>query len=305
MTEDVVLGRDDLPVVYRAASDESRAGQERFQRGNRWGLFLLVGAAAAGLGSIHVQVQTHLFDVLGIVAAVCFFAAIILRLFQLVSHPDKVWYDGRIVAESTKTLAWRYAVGGEPFSLALSPKLADELLGQRLHEILTDIEHLELEPAMKNARQITERMRQLRGAALSVRRASYAKGRIEDQRGWYAYRAKQNKRSARRWNAFLILVEVVGAGEAVLKATGILPIDLLGVIGTVAAAAVSWVQAKQFQALAQTYALASHELTSIGDRLAHQDTEPEWALFVNDAEEAISREHTLWRASRSESRLPI
>ena len=41
--------------------------------------------------------------------------------------------------------------------------------------------------------------------------------------------------------------------------------------------------------------LISGEVTLI----RHQDTEEEWANFVANAEDSISREHTLWRASRT------
>lgn len=57
-------------------------------------------------------------------------------------------------------------------------------------------------------------------------------------------------------------------------------------------------QAKQHRALAQAYAVASQELASITSQLNRGITEQEWPQFVIDAEEAISREHTTWLASR-------
>lgn len=43
-------------------------------------------------------------------------------------------------------------------------------------------------------------------------------------------------------------------------------------------------------------------LSAIHDRLQMIHDEAEWASEVEQAEEAISREHTLWRASRSSLR---
>ena len=43
----------------------------------------------------------------------------------------------------------------------------------------------------------------------------------------------------------------------------------------------------------------SQELAAISGQVDWAATEPEWAHFVDQAEEAISREHTLWRASRT------
>jgi hypothetical protein len=40
------------------------------------------------------------------------------------------------------------------------------------------------------------------------------------------------------------------------------------------------------------------ELASVRSKTAAQNSEVECAKFVSDAEEAFSREHTLWKASR-------
>ena len=84
-----------------------------------------------------------------------------------------------------------------------------------------------------------------------------------------------------------------------LKATGVLRVDLLGLASAVVAGGAAWVQAKQHQTLATAYAVTSQELSTISGQVDWASTEQEWAHFVDQAEEAISREHTLWRASRS------
>jgi hypothetical protein len=64
------------------------------------------------------------------------------------------------------------------------------------------------------------------------------------------------------------------------------------------AAMTAWLQTKQHRTLATAYAITALELASVRTRIAHQATEADWATFVSDAEEAFSREHTLWKASR-------
>lgn len=301
MGEVFELKRTDLPAIYRAASDESGRGQRAFQISTVVGLFLLIVAAIAGLGTVRI----HSIDWAGVVAAAAFFTAIILRTYRLITHPDKVWYDGRAVAESGKTLGWRYAVGGEPFGInTLTPSEADKRLAERFKDILTDIRHLPLDPASRDAEQISSAMRALRARPLEDRKAAYAEGRIVAQQDWYARKARENKRLARRWNAILLAIEIIGGIAAILKAIGVLPLDLLGLFGTVAAAGTSWLQAKQYTALAQTYAITSFELATIKARIADQTTEDDWAHFVDEAEEAISREHMLWRASHTDTPSP-
>jgi hypothetical protein len=60
----------------------------------------------------------------------------------------------------------------------------------------------------------------------------------------------------------------------------------------------AWVQAKQYQNLATAYGVTSQELSSVASEVATLTDEALWARFVREAEQTISREHTLWRASR-------
>jgi SMODS and SLOG-associating 2TM effector domain 1 len=63
--------------------------------------------------------------------------------------------------------------------------------------------------------------------------------------------------------------------------------------------ALAWLQIKQYSSLAESYSVAAHELSLIESLLDASYTEDSWAHFVNEAENAISREHTTWRARRS------
>jgi hypothetical protein len=45
--------------------------------------------------------------------------------------------------------------------------------------------------------------------------------------------------------------------------------------------------------------VASQELAIISGQATGRRHEPAWAHFVDQAEEAISREHTTWRASHT------
>ena len=85
-----------------------------------------------------------------------------------------------------------------------------------------------------------------------------------------------------------------------MKAGGWLTsVDGLGIVATLLAAAVAWTNAKQHTTLAESYAVAADDLTDVGRALALQTSEDAWAEFVANAESAMSREHTVWRARRS------
>jgi hypothetical protein len=73
----------------------------------------------------------------------------------------------------------------------------------------------------------------------------------------------------------------------------------IGPIIVFASSIIGWMQVKEFNELATTYTVAAHEIGLIKPQLDDIATEPELSDFVNDAELAFSREHTLWIARRT------
>jgi hypothetical protein len=223
-----------------------------------------------------------------------------LVILLATEQPATTWYRGRAGAESIKTLAWKYAVGGDPFELdGKADRDVDLLFADGLHEVIGGLSDLNWAAGGRGT-QISARMREVRKWPLERRKAIYAAGRIDDQQAWYDDRAGQNRRRAERW----VVVALGGSFAGVLGglARTIYPklnIDFLSVLATFAASATAWAQTKQFRILATSYAVAAQELATISIRLPHIDSEQDWSTFVSDAELAISREHTLWLTRRA------
>jgi len=198
-----------------------------------------------------------------------------------------------------KTLSWRYAVGGEPFNVGADAELqvADLFLG-RLRSLFEVVKDLDLVAPTSSEQQITQRMRDARASSLVDRKAIYETGRVANQQDWYQRKADWNKRRASRWTAAMLAVELVGVICGVLKAVGVIEGDVLTFSGVIIATMTAWSQAKQYRTSATAYTVTALELASVRSKVADQNSEAEWAKFVNDAEEAFSREHTLWKASR-------
>jgi hypothetical protein len=230
-----------------------------------------------------------------LISAGAFGIALIMRLFLTSTHPERAWYDGRALAESMKTLSWRYCVGGEPFGLSAGN--ADELFSKRTAEVMGLFPDLGLRTASITP-QITSSMRTMRSESLDDRRGAYEAGRIVDQQRWYSGKADWNRRRARAWAGVVLAAECLGLGFALLRAGGVVEIDGLGVIAAIAAGAAAWLQVKQHDALSRAYAVAAQELANVRSQIGGQADETTWARFVDEAEEAVSREHTPWRASR-------
>jgi hypothetical protein len=291
-----VVAESEFPPLYTAADRNSLDGQRRYHNATRLRLVMLVLAAAFGLFTW----RTAGGDVAGIGAAVAFVVALLAELYLLQARPDRLWYDGRAVAESAKTLTWRYLVGGSPFGREeVTEREAERLLLERFRQIAGDLRGAHLVPVADVDDQLGPELRRLRGLLLEERRALYRRERIGGQQAWYARAAQRNERRATQWSLALTSLEALGLAGGVLKATGALSVDLLGLAGALVAAGAAWVNAKQHQTLANAYAVASQELAAISGQVDWAATEAEWAHFVDQAEEAISREHTLWRASRT------
>jgi hypothetical protein len=288
----VELAPEDFPSLFRDADRASLRGQRRFIRATGARLWAAVLAAVAAICS-NLLIAGEV-EIIGLVAAAFFVVALGLEVWLLADRPEKPWYDGRALAESAKTLSWRFAVGGLPFPLgdeSSADRFDDEL--NRLHK---DAPEANIVPTGTDV--ITKKMAELRSQPMEVRRSTYLLGRISDQQGWYARKAEFSERRASRWKLILIALEFTGVIVALVKAFGFLHVDIASVTSAAIGAGAAWLGVKQHESLARSYTFASNELSMIESRLEKVPDERAWAAEVADAEEAISREHTMWRAAR-------
>lgn len=295
LTNSPPLSESDFPAAYIAADKTSLKGQQRFLRATR--IRLVAVLAAAVLGALTtVQDVSRLAAIL---SAVSFGLAFVVEMYLWRTRPDRAWYDGRAGAESAKTLTWRFVVGGRPFEKdERSDTQTEKLFLDRLHEVIGALKSVPLVGSAPATAQITDRMRELRSRPLGERKQAYLDWRIGDQQSWYAAKASANEKQGNRWTLLLAGLEGTALLAAILLAAGAFRIDLLGVAATAIGVAVAWMQAKQYQGLASAYSVACLELAEIRSRGISVTKEADWAEFADQSEEAISREHTLWRASR-------
>jgi protein-S-isoprenylcysteine O-methyltransferase Ste14 len=286
------LRDEDMPALFGAADATSLAGQRDFLRATkvRLGALLVAGLCGVFVGLIEPP------DWAALAGVTAFVVAIVVELYLLFTKPERTWYEGRAAAESVKTLAWRYAVGGRPFAVAEVD--ADKRFLSRLNEILTDLPDVSLVAGPEGGEQVTPAMRNLRAKPPVERRVAYRVGRIEDQRDWYRRKAKWNDERARRLRIVALVLEGVGILAGIVTVVGVVTADLLGIVAAAIAVVAAWMQTKQHETLARAYSVTTQELAAVRSDWEADRSEVEWAAFVDEAEEAISREHTLWRASR-------
>ncbi|HTX14756.1 MAG TPA: DUF4231 domain-containing protein [Candidatus Baltobacteraceae bacterium] len=292
-----MLTDSDLPPLYDAADKSSSAAQKQFLWAIRIRLFGLIAAAFFGL--FVWKSQSSPVDWAGVLAILCFAVVIFTEASLYLVKPERTWYEARAAAESVKTLSWRFAVGGAPFNVGVDTEAhVSDLFLDRLKSVLGVLKNLDLIAPVSAEHQITPQMRILRASAFADRKSAYEHDRVANQQIWYQAKANWNRRRAFGWNLAIVVAELLGVSCAVLKTIGVTQRDLLTFSGVIVATMVGWLQAKQHRTLATAYTITALELASVRSKIADQNDETEWAEFVNDAEEAFSREHTLWKASR-------
>jgi hypothetical protein len=291
-----------LPPFFEDADAAAVLAQRRYLLQFRLHLGLLVGAAVAGVVTWRFHGQGA--DWGGVTAATAFLASIIVRLYMEQQGDQRRWYDCRAAAESAKTLAWRYAVGGYPFPASMAPDEARRLFLSRLKEISRTLEMVDVSPHSSAHGEVNEAMELCRASDRASRIATYRKNRLLEQLDWYSSAATKNARSYRLWTKLALVTEMTGLLAAILKAANVIHVDLLGILSAAAASLVAWLQVKQHVTLAGAYSVTARELRHILSLVDKDADEEGWAKFVDDAEEGISREHTMWVASRI-GRLPV
>lgn len=280
-----------LPSLFKATDSYSQKWQKRFLRAQKAQLALLILAAIGGSTSWVIYEDFKFSAFITTISLIC---AVSVKLYLLTSTPEKKWYNGRAAAESIKTLSWKFAVGGAPFEKAKGKNIVEQLFLSRVGEILATVPTLD-EPSV-GTRQLTKSMNDERSKSFTDRKSYYITNRIEDQIAWYSNKSSYNSRRSSLWSGLLITLEVIAIILAILRFAGIIEIDLAGVTATIVAAGISWIQSKQYETLAQSYSVTAQELARVGSVLEAAN-EREWPNSVEQAEEAISREHTLWLAS--------
>jgi hypothetical protein len=287
----------DLSPFCVDADRNANQAQRRYTRKLQLQLALLIVAAIAG--AFTLRLGHHGADYAGLVGALAFIAAIFVRLFEERVHDDREWYESRAAAESAKTLSWRYAVGGNPFPESMADAEAKRLLVTRVNEISHELTYIKMTMTQAPGGEVTPPMTSLRQAPRPDRIRAYQKARLKRQTAWYSGRSAEKELRSRQWLAVVITAEALGLIGAVVKASGATGFDLLGIFAAASAGIGAWVQSRQYRTLATAYNLTARELRQVSTLVDEQMSADDWANFVDQAEEAISREHTMWIASRT------
>lgn len=290
--ENKTMNNADYPQLYRAADNLSIQHQkERF--GLLFGYLssLVIGSVVSIFcnGTIGNSISLLLF----ILSATLF-------AISKIHNPLELWYNGRAVAESVKSMTWKWMMKAEPYQ-EIESETAISNLKNDLHCLLqqnkTLFSHYQDED--DGFYCISERMKEVRNSNAKDRLSFYNRNRVKNQLNWYRMKAK------RFHNLYIIYSSTVAffyAAIIVLMIINIskpnvsLPIELVSAFVT---SIVSWMEAKKYNELSCAYSLAVNDISIINANMLEGNVaDNDVSEYVINSENAFSREHTQWFARK-------
>lgn len=283
------------PVLFDSADEASNRSQKKFLRLVFAEYVFLLLTAFFSLG--WSQDRRYF-----LAYAVVFVIPMALMAYRSLKKPEKTWYQARALAESVKTLSWRFAMRAEPFS---DDRAADAR--RDFQHLIKDV--LRANHAVSDAlsgiratgEQLPNEMQTIREFSLEQRKEYYLANRVSDQRAWYEKKARLNKDAALRWFWISLAAYALGLFFILTRAfepTYIgWPTEPLVVF---ASAVIGWTQIKKFNELSAAYSLTAQEIGLTEVLIRDARTNAAFSHAVNEVEQAFSREHTQWSARQQQ-----
>lgn len=292
------MKNSEFPNYFQASDSASLKAQKNYLNIMRFDLISMVLASA--LAIYNYQLTQSKFFVY-VISGLLLLIGLVLTIVLKAKKYEDIWYQGRALAESCKTLTWRFVCCSEYFENSLDTTEAKKRFVKRIKELSDEFKELSISMNSKtlNLPIITDKMIEIRGYDLNARKDYYIKNRIEDQKKWYAEKAEYNLGKYNFWFWCVIVSQGISLISIVyLIVNPSSNWNIVGLLTTISASALSWLQLKQHQELKLAYTTATQELNFIATLTDQITTEDTFSKFVLDSENAVSREHTLWLAQR-------
>lgn len=295
------IGREDLPGIYYSASEASMNAQQAFLLLIKINIGLLLVLAILSAININFISKDYQY-LIPLASSVLMIVSIIITYATEAGKYEKKWYDGRAIAESLKTLSWKFMMKAEPFYGLTKDEAESKFLSdfKEIKNAIRPTGELFGGNTQANEHQLTDKMKEVYASDLETRKGTYEKNRINGQKKWYSKNSGANATKAGRFFWTIIGLQSFTVLSALLMIS--MPdsaFNPTGLVTTAVAALMTWMQVKQYRNLAESYGVTATELSLIEDTIPSITTNKEFSGFVAESETAISREHTLWRARRT------
>ncbi|MFD3699276.1 DUF4231 domain-containing protein [Streptomyces sp. NPDC058646] len=292
---------EDLPALFHHTDQAAVSRQRESTQATRAQLVLLVAAAAAAALPSGPQLgPLRLFGLFSVLA----YTGVLgvgVRATRRRARPQ--WQLNRSAAEFIKSLAWRYAVHGAPFGSDADG--VESTYRTRLEAGLDELRKMGWEDPraagqVPQGGEITGAMQRLRGLDYQVRRETYVRDRLIEQRNWYRRRTEVSRRATTVWSWTIVLLTCLALLFALFGTFGSGPgAGLPGLLSAAAAAGIAWNEVRRHHPLIEAHTLIEQDLAAMMVVMQTTITEAQWPSAVYETERYVSPQHTDWLARHS------
>ena len=183
----------EFPAIYRHVDSAAAIYQSRYFRILFVQYSFLFIASGATVGNGLIQSQPAVTIYVG-----SLLVALGAQIWLTSNKPDRKWYLARALAESVKTLSWKYSMTAQPFDVSISEKEGTMAFKSRIDTLLAPHrgDPSILQAGMQYGDLVTNEMSLYRQLTVKDKIAVYRENRIIEQRDWYVTKALENKRIA-------------------------------------------------------------------------------------------------------------
>jgi SMODS and SLOG-associating 2TM effector domain 3 len=129
----------DFPSYFQASDNASKQAQSNYINIIRIDLISMIVASAMTIYN-YQQVESKLY--VYVISGVLLLASLILTIVLKSKQYEDTWYQGRALAESCKTLTWRFVTCSEYFEENLTDIEAKERFIDRIKELSNEFKDL-------------------------------------------------------------------------------------------------------------------------------------------------------------------
>ncbi|WP_327366516.1 DUF4231 domain-containing protein [Streptomyces sp. NBC_01217] len=296
--QSMVFRNADLPALFHHTDAIAIASQREAVNTTRVQLILLVVGTLPAAVPWHAELADtfQLTDAIGVLA----YAGVLITTYLTAQRKAKSqWQLNRSAAEFIKSMCWRYSVHGSPFDT--TTQHPEAVFANRLEEGLQELRKVgwsdPRDLTADSGGLITDSMRELRNKAFTVRKETYVRDRLIEQRSWYRRRQEVSRRATLAWSTTIAVLTALALVFALLRTFSVTQsFALTGVLSAAAAACLAWSEMRRHHPLISAHSLVEQDLEAMQVAMETTLTERQWPRAVFETERIVSPQHTDWLA---------
>ena len=277
------------PALFQAADKASIYSQKKNFAYLRAYITMLIGA-------VFFSYQLSESIIGNICALLLFMLSLFILIVLQLTKPSEATYMTRSLAESVKTLSWKWMMHTKPYQKENHEK-------EFLHNLNILVEMSNYNKTFVKSetnldKTISKEMKEIRNMSFENRKQSYLEQRIKEQYKWYVSKSNYNKRMGELWFWCSVVLNIAAIVIILFRMENIYYPLHLGIVVSSTTAVLTWYQSKRFNELSIAYNQTAYEIGLIISEANSITTEEALSSYVQNSENAISREHTNWYARK-------